>query len=401
MFRAYNIIMLRKFLLIEGQNPIRKDVQALLDERFHDLKIQVYTIDECRENYENIAWADYDLVLVNCPYELDEGFDKLTAIKTIKNPPMILVLTLSQDVADRTLQAGADGVYLHNHSLSDMAFKVESLLELKQMLNRYPFSEKDYQVHEVIHDSDDAIIYRATYQQNTTVAIKRLKYKLSELNPNVTNRIKKELVSSVALKHSGLVDFVTQGISDNAFYLTMEYVTGGSLKSILDTHGLPPLQQSLGWFTEIVQAVGAIHQSGLLHRDLKTFNILLKEDGSLALTDYGVEKNILIAAGCIDEDEIYCTPYYVSPERATGNCCTKASDIYSLGIIFYELLVGEKPFDSASLVDLMKMHILAPIPKLPDNLQQYQNFLENLLAKCPDQRFANTNAILKDLQNIK
>ena len=393
--------MLRKFLLIEGQNPIRKDVQTLLDDRFNDLKMQVYSIDECRENYDNIAWADYDLILVNCPYELDEGFDKLTAIKTINNPPMILVLTLSQDVADKTLQAGADDVYLHNHSLSDMAFKVENLLKLKQMLSLYPFSAKDYQVHEVIHDSDDAIIYRATYQQSTNVAVKRFKYKLSELDLKVATCIKEELASSVALKHAGLVNFITQGISNDAFYLTMEYVTGGSLKSILDTHGLPPLQQSLGWFTEIVEAVGAIHQSGLLHRDLKTFNILLKEDGSLALTDYGVEKNILIAAGCINEDEIYCTPYYVSPERATGNCCTEASDIYSLGIIFYELLVGEKPYNSASLVDLMKMHILAPIPKLPDSLQQYQNFLESLLAKCPDQRFSNTNDLLEDLQNIK
>ena len=150
-----------------------------------------------------------------------------------------------------------------------------------------------------------------------------------------------------------------------------------------------------------MEAVGAIHQAGLLHRDLKISNILLKDDGTLALTDYGIEKSLLIDIGCLDEDEIYCTPYYVSPERVTGNCCTKASDIYSLGVIFYELLTGEKPFDSVSLVDLMKMHILAPVPALPKSLSQYQLFLEKLLAKCPDQRFENTGQILESLQNIK
>lgn len=399
--RSFSIVMYRNFLLIEGQNPIRKDVQNLLEERFYDLKMSSYSIDECREKYDSIPWTDYDLVLINCPYELDEGFAKLTAIKCMKQAPMVMVLTQSQIVADKTLQAGADNVYLHDDSLSDMAFKVENLLELKTMLKQYPFDVDAYQVHEVIHDSDDAIIYRATYQNKIPVAVKRFKYNLSELEPKLIHRLKVELESSVSLKHSGLVDFITYGISDHAFYLTMEYVNGGDLKSILETQGIPELPQAINWFTEIVNAVGAIHQSGLLHRDLKTFNILLKDDGSLALTDYGVEKNLLIAVGCLDEDEIYCTPYYVSPERVTGNCCTKASDIYSLGVIFYELLTGEKPFDAASLVDLMTMHVLAPIPALPDDLQQYQGFLEKLLAKCPDQRFANIDEILKSLRALQ
>ena len=99
--------MYRNFLLIEGQNPIRKDVQNLLEERFYDLKMSSYSIDECREKYDSIPWTDYDLVLINCPYELDEGFAKLTAIKCMKQAPMVMVLTQSQIVADKTLQAGA------------------------------------------------------------------------------------------------------------------------------------------------------------------------------------------------------------------------------------------------------------------------------------------------------
>ena len=141
-------------------------------------------------------------------------------------------------------------------------------------------------------------------------------------------------------------------------------------------------------------------ENNLIKKYQPRYNVLLKDDGSLALTDYGVEKNLLIDIGCLDEDEIYCTPYYVSPERVTGNCCTQASDIYSLGIIFYEMLTGEKPFDSTSLVDLMKMHILSPVPTLPSNLASYQVFLEKLLAKCPDHRFADINAVLTSLQRI-
>ena len=392
--------MQRKFLLIEGRNRVREDVQALLEERFHHLEIVNYSIEECRENYDAIPWATYDLVLVNCPYELGEGFEKLTAIKNLDHAPMVLVLTQKQTVADKTLQAGADNVYLHDNSLSDLAYKVENLLELKQTLKNYPFNAPDYHVHEVIHEADNAIIYCATYQKNTTVAVKRFKYKLSEFEPALIQRLKADLQASVTLKHSGLVNVITSGISDDSFYLVMEYVAGGDLKNILDTHGTPPLSQALIWFVEITQAVGAIHHAGLLHRDLKISNILLKEDGTLALTDYGVEKSLLIDIGCLDEDEIYCTPYYVSPERVTGNCCTVASDIYSLGVIFYELLTGEKPFDSSSLLDLMKMHVLAPVPVLPEDLTQYQAFLEKLLAKCPDQRFADSNEILVNLQKL-
>ena len=392
--------MHRKFLFIEGRNQIREDVQTLLEDRFHDLEMVNYSIEACREHFSDIRWAEYDLVLINCPYELDEGFEKLTLIKQLENAPMVLVLTQRQSVADKTLQAGADNVYLHDNSLSDLAFKVENLLELKQTLKLYPFNEPDYHVHEVIHEADNAIIYRATYQ-NTTVALKRFKYDLAGFDDDLIQRLQVDLQSSVVLKHQGLVDFIASGISGNTFYLTMEYISGGDLKNILDTHGTPPLAQALIWFAEIVEAVGAIHQAGLLHRDLKISNILLKDDGTLALTDYGIEKSLLIDIGCLDEDEIYCTPYYVSPERVTGNCCTKASDIYSLGIIFYELLTGEKPFDSVSLVDLMKMHILAPVPSLPENLLQYQSLLEKLLAKCPDQRFENTEQVLESLQNIK
>lgn len=389
-----------KFLLIEGKNSIREDVQVLLNKRFHALDIVIYTTAYCQEHFNNIAWEDFNLVLINCPYSIDESFSKLTAIKLLQNSPMVLVLTQSQTVADKVLQAGADNVFLHNNCLSDLAYKVENLLELKQYLTQYPFTASDYQVHEVIHDTDDAIIFRASYKGKVAVAVKRFKYNLSTLKPNLIYRLKAGLKSSVDLKHSGLVNVMTFGISDHALYMTMEYVEGGDLKSILDTHGVPPLTQSLGWFVEITEAIGAIHRAGLLHRDLKTSNILLKDDGTLALTDYGVEKQLLIDVGYIAEDEIFCTPYYVSPERVTGNCCTEASDIYSLGIIFYELLTGDRPFNATSLLDLMKMHILAPVPKLSSELEQYQNFLESMLAKCPDQRLSSADEVLSKLGDL-
>ena len=391
--------MQRKFLLIEGKNPIREDVQALLAERYHRLEMLVHSTDYCHKHFSEIDWNAYSLVLINCPYSVDDKFSKLSAIKNRQKSPMVLVLTQSQSVADKVIQAGADSVFLHNNCLSDLAAKVENLLELKQYLDLYPFTAEGYQIHEVIHDTDDAIIYRASYK-DANVAVKRFKYNLSTLKPKLIHQLKLELNASVALKHQGLVDVITSGISDHAFYITMEYIAGGNLKNILDTHGTPPLTQSIAWFIEIAEAVKAIHRAGLLHRDLKTSNILLKDDGSLALTDYGIEKKLLMDVGCIAEDEIYCTPYYVSPERVTGNCCTKASDIYSLGVIFYELLTGERPFDANSLVDLMKQHILAPVPKLSTELQIYQGFLDKILAKCPDQRFASVEEVLESLDKI-
>ncbi len=124
---------------------------------------------------------------------------------------------------------------------------------------------------------------------------------------------------------------------------------------------------------------------------------MLRSDGVLALTDYGVSKKILLDAGFLKADELHCSPHYVSPELVAGEDCTKASDIYSLGVIFYELLMGEKPYAGYSATELMMQHVMAPIPSLKKRYMHLQPVLNKMMAKCPDDRFSSPGLALQAL----
>jgi serine/threonine protein kinase len=116
---------------------------------------------------------------------------------------------------------------------------------------------------------------------------------------------------------------------------------------------------------------------------------MLRGDGTLALMDYGVSKRILLDAGFVIESELHCSPHYVSPEQISGDACTQSSDVYSLGVIFYELLTGQKPYSANEAHELMMHHVMAPVPVLPEELKEFQSILDRLMAKNPDDRFAN------------
>jgi serine/threonine-protein kinase/serine/threonine-protein kinase PpkA len=392
---------MQRILLIEGTRQITDAVQTALDERFPDHQMDFLLSNDLPDNVASIDWPVYDFVLVNCPHELDPALGVLCQVKQIADAPIIIVLTRSVETGTLAIQSGADDYFHYESSISELPAKLEAQIELQSMLQQYPLDLTGYKIHDVIHDADNAVIYRALQlAEARTVAIKRFKYVLTVLPTEIIEKLTQSLDKKTQVKHPGVVDIESVGMTTDAFYLIMEYILGADLKQILESHGKPPLPQAIIWFIEITKALAAIHDSGLLHRDLKTSNILLRDDGSLALMDYGVEKSLLIETGFIAEDEIFCTPYYVSPERITGEACTAATDIYSLGIIFYELLMGEKPFDANSLTELMTKHVIESVPELPDDLKHYQAILNGMLEKLPEYRYHHCQDILQDLLQI-
>lgn len=388
-------------LLLEGKRALTDEVKSVLDDRFPSYHMDFMLTSQLAEQFGQTDWSSYDVVLVNCPFSLDPSLQRLCEVKQFPNSPIILVLSRSEAIGQSAVAAGADDFFYYNDSVSELAAKLEAQIELQAYIQRYPLVLPHCKIQHVIHDADNAVIYRASVLPDAKpLAIKRFKYDLSSLPQKTIEKLSSSLTKKMAVKHPGVVSIEKTGMTDEAFYLAMEYVPGADLKRILDSHGTPPLTQSLEWFGEIALALNAIHQAGLLHRDLKTSNILLRKDGTLALTDYGVEKRLLIDTGFLTEDEIFCTPYYVSPERITGEPCTRATDIYSLGVIFYELLLGKKPFDAASLTELMTKHVLAPVPRLPEHLSRYQALLDGMLEKLPEYRFADVGAVLDQMEAI-
>jgi len=275
-------------------------------------------------------------------------------------------------------------------TLSDLSVSIDVFLQLRRYLAKYPLTLPNWVITEVLHESDEAVIYKAEGLQNKQASIKRFKFKPSSLSKNTVQQFLSHIKKQCSLRSKGLIHFYEGGVSDHAFYLVMEYMQYGTLRQSLNSCGdVLPQTHALEWFYEIVLALDVVHKAGLVHRDLKIDNIMLRGDGSLALMDYGVSKRILLDSGFVIESELHCSPHYVSPEQISGDACTQSSDIYSLGVIFYELLTGHKPYFSTQTHELMMHHVMAPVPVFPNELKEYQPILDKLMAKNPSERFTN------------
>jgi serine/threonine protein kinase len=139
----------------------------------------------------------------------------------------------------------------------------------------------------------------------------------------------------------------------------------------------------------------------VLHRDLKPGNIMLRADGSVALIDFGLAKHVQSDAEITATGEIFGTPYYMSPEQGHGQTLDERSDLYSLGVIFYEMLTRQKPYLAQSPMGVVYMHANAPIPLLPEALRNYQQLINKLLAKDPIHRLASASALLAKIEELR
>jgi serine/threonine protein kinase len=171
----------------------------------------------------------------------------------------------------------------------------------------------------------------------------------------------------------------------------MEYLAGGDLKQKI-RQGISE-QDAVVYIQQIASALAKVHTVGVLHRDLKPGNIMLRKDGSIALIDFGLAKRMRLKLEMTDHGEIFGTPYYMSPEQGHANAVDARSDIYSLGVIFYEMLTGQKPYLADNAMGIIYKHSNSPIPLLPTRLAQYQAVMNLLLAKKPDDRLQTADEI--------
>ncbi|MCC7257453.1 MAG: protein kinase [Gammaproteobacteria bacterium] len=199
-----------------------------------------------------------------------------------------------------------------------------------------------------------------------------------------------ELIARV--DHPNVVRIFDLGIADDHAYIAMEYCSRGSLKRRIAA-GMSG-EQAFASMQVMAAALGALHAVGIYHRDLKPTNVMFREDDSLVLIDFGLAKQAQFKAGITGTGAIFGTPYYMSPEQGEGNAVDQRSDIYSLGIVFYEMLTGRKPYDGPAAMSVIIQHRDAPLPRLPDPLAHFQPALDRMLAKDPAGRFQSIAEVL-------
>jgi len=205
------------------------------------------------------------------------------------------------------------------------------------------------------------------------------------------DRFLQEYETIADMDHPNIVRIYDLGVADNHAHIAMEYLGGGDLRLRIDK-GITK-RAATQYLRQIASALSAVHQKDVLHRDLKPGNIMLRKDGSIALIDFGLAKKTRLEGEITDKGEIFGTPYYMSPEQGHGTNVDERSDIYSLGVIFYEMLTGEKPFRADTAMGIIYLHGNAPIPLLPTRFAEYQALLNMMLAKTPDDRLQSAAEI--------
>ena len=189
------------------------------------------------------------------------------------------------------------------------------------------------------------------------------------------------------------------GVSDEHAWLVMEYFRLGDLRRRMHS-GLAP-REALQFAVAIARALSTIHAAGVLHRDLKPGNVLLRDDGGIALIDFGLSKDAALALDVTDAGTIFGTPHYMSPEQGHAEPIDARSDLYSLGVVYYEMLTGRKPYTGASAMEVIYKHKRAELPKIAPEFAIYDALLQRLLAKSPADRFQSAHELLQSIAGLK
>ena len=217
-------------------------------------------------------------------------------------------------------------------------------------------------------------------------------------DPQLFQRFVQEVALISSAQHNNVVRIYDHGVTEKYAFLAMEYLPNGTLADVI-SRGLTP-RQALSILAQLAGGLSVMHARGIIHRDLKPANIMVREDGTMAIADFGIAKKLDAAAGQTRHGEIFGTPYYIAPELVENKPASERSDIYSLGILFYEMLTGRRPYDSTGIAELIGQHLRAPIPRLPATLADYQPLVDGMMAKSPDERYPSADAVLDAIDTV-
>lgn len=392
-------------LLVEGDSPLRLDLIATLRQLFPTVSLN-YLYESAIADLEQVNWERFELILVGGSIHVHESLLRLKNqnLQRAKDSfPLVIMLAENNSFEINAVRPlNVDMRLPYDVSVSEFAAQLEIAQEVRRLLSEYPLSLPGWVMREVLHNSENAVIFLAENHLGVQVAIKRFKFDVSRMSEEALEFFMAEAYTLMS-QHDVpvLVKLLDAGVADNtAVYLMMEYLPGMTLKDRLQDSSDVEFDTRLLWFRQIVEALVVIHESGLLHRDLKSSNVLMREDDSPAVLDLSIESQLLSDCGFLNADEIYCTPFYVSPERIIGEPASVASDLYALGILLYEMLTGEKPFQGESLSDILTGHMFNPAPSLPEHLAVYQPLLSQLLIKSSEHRLSSARLVLSRLDEI-
>jgi DNA-binding response OmpR family regulator len=398
-----------RILLIDDDEDLRNLLSRYIRTQWPDAEIEAY--DPLERDLPGAAFplGSYDVIVLDYMLGRGDGLEWLKVLKQREDCPKILFLTGAGNeiIAVRAMKAGADDYQRKQEltreklltSIRDLtASTLERTVspELASRMEGHSLGAKlripGIKVLHLIGEGGTARVYLASREDDDEpLVVKILRHEIV-LNKKALERFMEEYAMVERIQSRHVARIVSHGNYQNNVYLVMEFFEGGDLSKRLGGKPVPP-PEAIKFFRELMFALGDIHEKGILHRDLKPQNLMFRRDGSLAIVDFGIAKNIA-AADRTGAGEVLGTPRYMSPEQVQGRALDLRTDIYSAGVLLYQMLTGKHLFDGETAMEVAMHHLNTEPPLLPEHLEQYQRLMEKLVEKDREARFRNADEVI-------
>ena len=394
-----------KVMIIDGQQDFRSLMAHHISTHWPDAIITDFDPIAAGHLPIEFSGAGNDIILLGNKLGERDGLDVLKQfVKTPGFPPVVYFGVKRED--GEAVRLGAD-VFFERDDVSHrtLVVRLSDVLESRRGVastGALFFGDektgirpliRGYRLVKKISVTSHSAVYLAQYKSDDTKVILKVLQQVPEGADSIGafDRFLQEYELIADIDHPNIVKILDLGVADDHAHIAMEYLDGGDLKQRIAQGISEP--DAVQYLRQIASALAKVHDVGILHRDLKPGNIMLRKDESVALIDFGLAKHMRLKMEITDTGEIFGTPYYMSPEQGHADAVDHRGDIYSLGIIFYEMLVGEKPFQADTAMGIIYLHAQAPVPVLSQRNAKYQALINMMLAKKPEDRLQSASEV--------
>lgn len=417
-----------KILIVDDSKDFRTLASSFLTSELEDVEPIEYEVEELGKPADDFLWSDYDVLLLD--YNLgggENGFDWLKEFGRKTGFPPTIILTAEGDeyIAVKAIKLGAvDYINKVDVTPKRLAEVIREALEQtpqviaqqeKDIINATHIVDKIHrQKKKSLADAGLDIGYKFVRKigqgamsevylaerigDNQSLVLKVLDIKNTSEHAAIERFVlEAELIEG--LNSPFVVKVFEHGLTDDYAFIAMEFFSRGDLKQRMELN-IPP-ELAATYVVHIAYGLNEIHKVGVIHRDLKPANVMFRGDDSLALADFGISKKMNSGNNLTTLGQIIGTPHYMSPEQGEGLVIDIRTDLYSAGVMLYEMLMKEKPFRAATPAALIYQHVHEAIPRLPEELSRFQDIIDKLMAKNPGDRYQSASELISALTPLE